>query len=779
MASFWGNGPWLKKRTVLEYVLQDIKIVADRTEVRLKQLRSRLGLVRGGKALFIVIIFKALIKMINNFLQLNKRKLLKKSAQLQLNPEGQMPTRDKIHIISVHGWMKTVRCGGPTGGKKKLQNGMPDQKIGDQKIGGKGGGNQTFVGTCFIHLHMVMVVLVTILNSNYENNNILSPSAEFFSSAAGRPIASQNLCKISSLLENRFGFSLKADVNARHSPRVPSFEELCKLRMKYETRKPNVAIAADLTTPIVPGSTDPVSNFVRSPLVLYRTPETAPTRIPIPGHLMNAMGVCSQELPVEQPVPHHYIYYISNNFKLYNFLSNFWTLHGPLRNIAMNHPFETFLVNLPKQVYSRRARRGSSVCTAMVCDTFLTQKLFPKTFKGAIGSNMDDTPWDISNIREEEFDQLAVYLVPDQPSDENCESRTESSLPRNLVLRPSQTLTDKERRERTLLIFRESGTKGTNGERVNYASFNLCQPLTNLAANSLCPPCLSYEPRVQLKAPETSLLHVVKGPSNLSDHSPIMIEHLSFCKVMGVWSTSFIPKGTRFGPLVGQIYKKDEVPKDTNRKYFWRIYNIEQNALCFYIDGYDVKQANWMRNVNPAYSSGSQNLIACQVKMQIYFYTIKPVLPNEELLVWYSKEFAERLNFPPTGELMLEKIKQRMQSSIHENGDLYYPTTNPQQSPTDGSVTSVRSDEGYHSYHDDAVMTPTEEISDSESENNYVLDFSVKKSGTDSAEGSHSPKRSPPRKENDADNADDPCYSNEFRYVLILNLFLRCKIPKI
>lgn len=55
---------------------------------------------------------------------------------------------------------------------------------------------------------------------------------------------------------------------------------------------------------------------------------------------------------------------------------------------------------------------------------------------------MVDTPLDTNSIREEEFDQLAVYLVPDQPSDENCESRTESSLPRNLVLRPSHTLTD-------------------------------------------------------------------------------------------------------------------------------------------------------------------------------------------------------------------------------------------------------------------------------------------------------------------------------------------------
>lgn len=42
-------------------------------------------------------------------------------------------------------------------------------------------------------------------------------------------------------------------------------------------------------------------------------------------------------------------------------------------------------------------------------------------------------------------------------------------------------------------------------------------------------------------------------------------------QVLGVWSTGYIPKGTRFGPLVGQVYTKDSVPADANRKYFWRV----------------------------------------------------------------------------------------------------------------------------------------------------------------------------------------------------------------
>lgn len=50
-----------------------------------------------------------------------------------------------------------------------------------------------------------------------------------------------------------------------------------------------------------------------------------------------------------------------------------------------------------------------------------------------------------------------------------------------------------------------------------------------------------------------------------------------------------------------------------------------------------------MRYVNPARSLAEQNLVACQNGRDIYFYTIGPVEPNQELLVWYSQEFAQRL----------------------------------------------------------------------------------------------------------------------------------------
>uniref|UniRef100_A0A672S9E6 PR domain zinc finger protein 1 n=1 Tax=Sinocyclocheilus grahami TaxID=75366 RepID=A0A672S9E6_SINGR len=112
-------------------------------------------------------------------------------------------------------------------------------------------------------------------------------------------------------------------------------------------------------------------------------------------------------------------------------------------------------------------------------------------------------------------------------------------------------------------------------------------------------------------------------------------------QVAGVFSKEYIPQGTRFGPLQGLIYTKENVPLQTNRKYFWRIYS--GGHLHHFIDGYDVHRSNWMRYVNPARSLAEQNLVACQNGQEIFFYTIRPVEPKQELLVWYSPEFSQRL----------------------------------------------------------------------------------------------------------------------------------------
>ncbi|XP_034071016.1 PR domain zinc finger protein 1 isoform X1 [Gymnodraco acuticeps] len=162
----------------------------------------------------------------------------------------------------------------------------------------------------------------------------------------------------------------------------------------------------------------------------------------------------------------------------------------------------------------------------------------------------------------------------------------------------------------------------------------------------------------QVSDPSFSLPKAMTSiPRNLT------FEYSTDNEVMGVFSKEYIPQGTRFGPLQGVIYTKDNVPKQANRKYFWRIYSGGQ--LQNFVDGNDVNRSNWMRYVNPACSSPEQNLVACQNGRDIYFYTIRPVEPNQELLVWYSQEFAQRL----CGQH--EDIKKKYMSSDKDHESEY------------------------------------------------------------------------------------------------------------
>ena len=72
---------------------------------------------------------------------------------------------------------------------------------------------------------------------------------------------------------------------------------------------------------------------------------------------------------------------------------------------------------------------------------------------------------------------------------------------------------------------------------------------------------------------------------------------------------------------------------------------IFKDTDYYYLDGSDVTQANWMRYVASAYSLRVMNLVACQHNENIYFYTTRDIMPNEELMVWYCREFAERLGY--------------------------------------------------------------------------------------------------------------------------------------
>lgn len=59
---------------------------------------------------------------------------------------------------------------------------------------------------------------------------------------------------------------------------------------------------------------------------------------------------------------------------------------------------------------------------------------------GIVNAVSDSGAYDVTHMREEEFERLTVYIVPDVPCERGIHSRAEKTLPRSLTLRPSAVL---------------------------------------------------------------------------------------------------------------------------------------------------------------------------------------------------------------------------------------------------------------------------------------------------------------------------------------------------
>ncbi|TRY82640.1 hypothetical protein DNTS_032581, partial [Danionella cerebrum] len=102
---------------------------------------------------------------------------------------------------------------------------------------------------------------------------------------------------------------------------------------------------------------------------------------------------------------------------------------------------------------------------------------------------------------------------------------------------------------------------------------------------------------------------------------------------IGVWASRLIPKGKRFGPFIGEHKKRSQV---TSNVYMWEVYFPAWGWMC--VDATDPEKGNWLRYVNWAQSSKDQNLFPLEINRTIYYKVLKPIGPDEELLVWYNGE---------------------------------------------------------------------------------------------------------------------------------------------
>lgn len=66
------------------------------------------------------------------------------------------------------------------------------------------------------------------------------------------------------------------------------------------------------------------------------------------------------------------------------------------------------------------------------------------------------------------------------------------------------------------------------------------------------------------------------------------------------------------------------------------------------MDGSDLNVTSWMRFIRCARHKQEQNLFAFQYLGRVFYRTFKPMLPGQEMLVWYDEKYPQYLGIPWT-----------------------------------------------------------------------------------------------------------------------------------
>ncbi|MEE6477838.1 hypothetical protein FKM82_011652 [Ascaphus truei] len=122
---------------------------------------------------------------------------------------------------------------------------------------------------------------------------------------------------------------------------------------------------------------------------------------------------------------------------------------------------------------------------------------------------------------------------------------------------------------------------------------------------------------------------------------------------VGVWTQETIPVRTCFGPLIGQESQSLEVTSWTDKSaiHIWKMYHSSVMEFCIITT--DENECNWMMFVRKARNPEEQNLVAYPHDGKIYFCTSQDIPPQEELLFYYSRDYARQMDIPEQPELLL------------------------------------------------------------------------------------------------------------------------------
>ncbi|KAK3577473.1 hypothetical protein CHS0354_032324 [Potamilus streckersoni] len=118
-----------------------------------------------------------------------------------------------------------------------------------------------------------------------------------------------------------------------------------------------------------------------------------------------------------------------------------------------------------------------------------------------------------------------------------------------------------------------------------------------------------------------------------------------FPNYLGVWAKQTICARTRFGPLRG-LHKPFPLPPHEEKNgdlgfCSWKVF--DENGKAEMIDVNNEDNCNWMMFLRLASSLVDQNIIAYQQNSDIFVITSKEIDPDQELLVWYSTNYAKNM----------------------------------------------------------------------------------------------------------------------------------------
>uniref|UniRef100_K7FZG4 PR domain zinc finger protein 4 n=1 Tax=Pelodiscus sinensis TaxID=13735 RepID=K7FZG4_PELSI len=138
----------------------------------------------------------------------------------------------------------------------------------------------------------------------------------------------------------------------------------------------------------------------------------------------------------------------------------------------------------------------------------------------------------------------------------------------------------------------------------------------------------------------------IESRARLSLPKQLLLRQSIMGAELGVWTRETIPVRTCFGPLIGQQSHSLEVADWTDKatNHIWKMYH--NGVLEFYIITADENQCNWMMFVRRARNREEQNLVAYPHDGKMYFCTSQDIPPEQELLFYYSRDYARQIGVP-------------------------------------------------------------------------------------------------------------------------------------